>query len=84
MTPEEWENVREYGRKVRESKQKYKIHYDMSQPEYYDKPGTMDNVLATVLYIIVVVGGLILKDFLYIWAFSTYIYYSHITRHKRK
>ena len=34
MAPEEWENVREYGRKVRESKQKYKIHYDMSQPEY--------------------------------------------------
>ena len=49
MTPEEWENMREYVRKTREMKQKYEIHYDMSQPEYYDKPGTMDNVLATVL-----------------------------------
>ena len=48
-----------------------------------DHPNTMENSTATILYILVMIGSLIFKDFLYIWVAASFIYFRFITRHKR-
>lgn len=48
-----------------------------------DHPNTMENSTATVLYILVMIGSLIFKDFLLIWVVASFIYFRFITCHKR-
>lgn len=48
-----------------------------------DHPDTMENGTATAIYILVMLGSLIFKDFLYIWIAATLIYVKFRTRHKR-
>ena len=48
-----------------------------------DHPNTMENGPATLLYIIVMIGGAIFVDRLLIWIVSTIIYFKFITRHKK-
>ena len=61
---------------------------EITQPknDFYgdcDHPNTMENSTATVLYILVMMGSLIFKDFLLIWVVASFIYFRFITRHKR-
>lgn len=46
----------------------------------YDKPGTMDEGLATVLYIIVMIAAIIFKDRLLIWIGASTVYFPFIFR----
>lgn len=43
-------------------------------------PYELDPIIATFLYIVVMVGSLILKDFLYIWVFASFLYWRKIYR----
>ena len=47
-----------------------------------DKPGTMDNVTATIFYVIIMVVGAIFNNRLLIWIVATVIWLRHIFRHE--
>ena len=49
-----------------------------------EHPDTMSNGYATVLYIVVMIGSLIFKDFLLIWIAATFLWVKHITRRARR
>lgn len=49
-----------------------------------DSPYTMENIPATILYIIVMIGGSIFYDRVYIWIGATVVWLLFITRHMRK
>jgi hypothetical protein len=49
-----------------------------------DKPCTMDNSVATIWYIIIMVVGAVFKDRWLIWIVATVIWRSHINRKKRR
>lgn len=53
------------------------------EPPKWDSPYTLDNWSATVLYIIVMVGGSIFHGNWVIWIVATIIYFRHLTRHNR-
>jgi hypothetical protein len=48
-----------------------------------DHPNTMENGSATILYIIIMLGGTIFNDRLLIWILATIIFWKFITRHKK-
>lgn len=60
----------------------YHINRDLH--ETHDSIYTIDNDSATLLYIIVMLGGLIFQDRLVIWIGATIVYFLHLTRHNRK
>lgn len=49
-----------------------------------EHPDTMSNGYATVLYIVVMIGSLIFKDFWLIWIAATFLWVKHITRRARR
>ena len=49
-----------------------------------DHPNTLENDEATILWLVVMVVGSIFKGNWIIWIVATFIWYRHITRHKRK
>lgn len=49
-----------------------------------DSPYTMENIPATILYIIVMIAGAIFYDRIYIWIGATAAWLLHITKHLRK
>ena len=72
----------------REAIEREKKRQKSDQPKpyenkHFDHPNTMENDLATVLYVIVMVGGVIFNDRWLIWIAATIIYFRHITRHDR-
>ena len=57
---------------------------DINLHEHHDSIYTIDNDSATLLYILVMLGGTIFNDRLLIWIGATIVYFLHITRHNRK
>lgn len=70
--------IKEHGIDPNVLAQKYK-----KEPPKWDSPYTLDNWSATVLYIIVMVGGSIFHGNWVIWIVATIIYFRHLTRHNR-
>lgn len=48
-----------------------------------DHPNTLENSTATILYIIVMIGGAIFNDRWLIWIVATFVYFNFITRHTK-
>ena len=71
---------REQGLETKRKIESSKIHYTL-ETEHLDHPDTMDNTAATVLYILVMIGGSIFYDRVLIWIFVTIIYARHMGRH---
>ncbi len=49
----------------------------------YDHPNSLDNDEATVLWIIVMLGGSIFADRIWIWIIATFLWLKHMTRHMK-
>lgn len=49
-----------------------------------DNPGSLENGTATILYILVMIGGAIFKDAWMIWIMATIVWFKFITRHMDK
>lgn len=91
MTQEEIKALHEYLQqqqaKRREEKKKAEIEKYGPPKEvekktpHYDHPNTMEDSTATVLYIVVMIGGLIFVDWWLLWIMATAIYLKFITRH---
>ena len=59
---------------------------DLPQKDFHgncDHPNTMDDTAATILYIVVMLGGLIFNDRILIWIVATIIYVGFRNRHKK-
>lgn len=90
MTTEEYlERRREFKKKWQEENAAKQAEKDKKQEQmakedyiYTDKVDTMENSTATVLYIIVMVGGAIFKDRIGIWILASIIYFTHIFRYQ--
>lgn len=52
------------------------------EKQYYDKPGTMENTTAIVLYIIAMVVGSIFKDRIFVYLGATFLLILFLCRHK--
>lgn len=54
------------------------------QPKHFDHPDTMENSTATILYVLVMIGGAIFTDRILIWIAATIIWLRFILRHEVK
>lgn len=72
----------ERRKSMKENKSNNFINYDLHKG--HDSIYTMSNTEATILYVVVMLGSLIFKDKLLIWAVASIVYYLHMTRHTRK
>ena len=89
LTPDDF---REIMRKNKEDMNNWHKRYgnptpQEGDPENFhgdcDHPNTMENSTATLLYLIVMIGGVIFKARWLIWIIATIIYFKFITRHKK-
>ena len=66
-----------FKRKEAEKQRKYEEALRESA-RYPRSPYELDPIIATLLYIVVMIGSLIFKDFLYIWMFASFLYWRKI------
>lgn len=67
---------------MREKYQISKTYEEMKEENRgIDHPDTLSNAEATVLFIVVMIGGSIFKDRIFIWIPAIIMYFKHITRH---
>ena len=70
---------REEYEKAREKYGLIKTYEEMKEEtKNYRHPDALNNFEATVLYIVVMIGGSIFVDRLWIWVIATVIYLKHI------
>lgn len=80
------ENIAETNKKIKEAERKRKNLIDPPKDQERkfhgdcDHPNTMENGPATILYIIVMIGGAIFKERLLLWIFATIVWWCHINR----
>ena len=81
-TNEELRKQEEFKRKSIESGQVQQKERSWQEHMYVDtdSPGTMDNVVATIWYIIIMLIGAVFNDRLLIWVIATIVWWRHINR----
>ena len=91
-TPEEVEKEQQelydkINKGIEEYQKRHREQQKLNNENVYgdcDHPNTMENSTATILYIIVMAVSIIFVDGWMVWIVASIIYFSFITRHKRR
>lgn len=68
-------------KKWQENCQTNNVGYDVeTDKQYWDSPYAMENSVATIFWIVIMVVGTIFKDSWMIWVIATFIWWKFITR----